>query len=327
MLPRVERGLPSYKPGKEHPMRKTQDESTLNAMVSRLAELEQAHARLQEQLLALQTSQETTQDQETIKSDTAAPDAPKQVDSEHLSPKGQSRRRVLQTGLGVAAAVGAGVAAGVNGGVAHAAPLAAGSFTSNTSGTPALKAQGTNGANGVGATSDSGVGIRAVSTTGLAGRFVGDVRMDNDLTITGTLSSGPGSLASSAAGTPALTAPRTNGANGMDAGSNNGVGVSSFSGNGTAVIGTSSTGDGVHGVSNSSGTGVSATSTSGTGLLATSSTGLAGHFVGNVSMDNALAVASTLNSGPGTFVGTGTALSGISATGDGVHGTSSGGVG
>ena len=68
-----------------------------------------------------------------------------------------------------------------------------------------------------------------------------------------------GVFASSTAGTPTVKATGTNGADGVDA-------------------------------SSDSSTAVSAVSGSGTGLAATSSSGLAGHFSGDVQMDNSLTV-------------------------------------
>src|SRR5260221_8934181 len=180
----------------------TKEEPPLKEWVSRLAELEQAHARLQEKL---ESSSET---------------AP------------------------------------------AAKPPRPGVFASDVAGTPAVSASGTNGADGVDATSDSGTGISATSGSGtglvatsssdLAGHFVGNVSMSNNLAVvgtvsTGTLNSGAGTFASGVSGTPAVKATGTNGADGVDASSDSGTGARGDSNSGVGVIGTSQTGDGIHG--------------------------------------------------------------------------------
>lgn len=115
-----------------------------------------------------------------------------------------------------------------------------------------------------------------------------------------------GIFTSSKAGTPAVSATGTNGADGVDATSD-------------------------------SGTGVSATSSSGTALVATTSTGLAGHFVGgNVNIDKNLTVTGalstgTLSSGAGALTSSVSGTPAVKATGtngaDGVDASSDSGIG
>ncbi len=198
----------------------TQEEPTLKELVSRLAELEQVYARLQEKL---ELSSETAP--------TAKPPRP-------------------------------------------------GVFASDVAGTPAVSASGTNGADGVDATSASGTGISATSgsgtglvatsSSGLAGHFVGNVSMSNNLAVVGMLSGGAAGFASSVAGTPAVKASGTTGADGMDASSDSGFGVRGDSNSGVGVTGTSQTGDGIHGFGS---IGVLGQSNTGVGIQGLSDTG------------------------------------------------------
>ena len=244
-------------------MNTSSEEPTLHELLSRVAALEQANGRLQEELTSLGAERAAAEEQANGQKGTRT--------------RKSSRRKVLEKGLGVAVAtVGAGALLELSGGTALASdPAKAGVFASSTAGTPAVRATGSSGADGVDATSDSGTGVKATSITGLAGHFVGNVNMDNNLTVTGalstgTLSSGAGTLASSASGTPAVKASGTSGADGVDATSDSGIGVS-------------------------------ATSGSGTGLVAKSISGLAGNFMGSVN------VGGSLTSGPlnATSVSTG----------------------
>src|SRR5258708_32972881 len=129
-----------------------------------------------------------------------------------------------------------------------AKPPRRGVFASDVAGTPAVSASGTNGADGVDATSDTGTGISATSgsgtglvatsSSGLAGHFVGNVSMDNNLAVTRTLNGGTGTFASSVSGTPSIKATGINGADGIDATSDTGTGGSgTSSGIGNSGIG------------------------------------------------------------------------------------------
>ena len=188
------------------------EEPTQNAQVTGEGELEQAHGRLHK---------------EPTEGRARRPKAPEEEEQArpqtHTRPRRSSRRKMLTKGLGMAAvaSVGAGALLELSGGTAEAS-VKPGVFASNTAGTPAVKATGTNGADGVDASSDSGIGVSATSSSGtalvatsssgLAGHFVGNVDMDKNLTVTGTLStgtlsSGAGALASSVSGTPAAWMP------------------------------------------------------------------------------------------------------------------------
>ena len=288
-------------------------------------------------------------------------------------PRRNSRRKVLTKGLGVAVAtVGAGALLELSSGTASAESIKPGVFASNMAGTPAVKATGSIGADGVDATSDSGTGVSATSgsgtglvatsSSGLAGHFVGNVSMDNDLNIagalssssgtftstgtaghfvgnvnmdnnlnvartlsTGTLSSGAGALASSTAGTPAVKATGTNGADGVDASSDNGTGVHGFSTSGTGVFGDSSTsGTGVSGAS-TSGIGVNGTSTGGPGVVGTSTNkaGVIGTSTNNVGVVGT----STNNVGVEGTSTNSVGVEGTSTNSFGVEGTSNTSVG
>src|SRR5258708_13294278 len=157
------------------------EEPTLHELLSRLAELEQAHARLQAELTNVRAERASEGGQTSTQRPT------------RTRPRRSSRRKVLTKGLGVAvASVGAGTLLELSGGTALAAGAKPGVFASSVSGTPAVSATGTNGADGVGATSDSGTGVSATSgsgtglvaksSSGLAGHFVGNVKLDNALT-------------------------------------------------------------------------------------------------------------------------------------------------
>jgi len=271
----------------------TQEEPTLKELVSRLAALEQAHARLQEKLGAgamLELSSE------------AAP---------------------------------------------AAKPPRPGVFASDVAGTPAVSASGTNGADGVDATSDSGTGVSATSgsgtgllatsSSGLAGHFVGNVTMDNNLNVagalsTGTLNSGAGTFASGVSNTPAVKASGTNGADGMDASSDSGTGL----------VASSSSGDGIHG-GTGSGIGVRGDSSSGVGVIGTSQTGDGIHGFGSIGVvgqsdtgvgiqglsDSGLGVRGDSNSSSGIYgnSNSGNGVTGFSNSGSGVAGNSSSGSG
>ncbi len=316
------------------------EEPTQNAQVTGEAELNQANGRLHEEL--------TKGRAQLPKASEEKEPAGSQI---RTRPCKSSRRKMLTKGLGVAAAVsvGAGALLELSGGTAQAARIPKkGVFASSTAGTPAVSATGTNGADGVDAISDSGTGVSATSSsgtafvattsTGLAGHFVGgNVNMDKNLTVTGalntgTLSSGPGALASSVSGTPAVKTVGTNGADGVDASSDSGIGIQGTSGNigvqgqstnigvegdgdKFGVIGNTTTGIGVYGFSGnigvqgisgngigisgesdgSSGTGVYGSSSSGTGVHGSTQSGLAGLFDGNIQVNGNFSATGTKN--------------------------------
>jgi hypothetical protein len=282
---------------------------TPNAQETKGAKLEQEQSSLQEELTEgrVNASPVPTEEEQARPQTRARP---------HRS----SRRKMLTKGMGVAAvaSVGAGALLQLSSGTALAS--GPGVFTSSKAGTPAVKATGTKGADGVDAKSDSGIGVSATSTsgtglvatssTGLAAHFVGgNVTMDKNLTVTGTLSSGAGTFAAETGvsgfgtgsngtgvfGTGGVgisgSSPGVNGGGGIGV-----FGISSGAG-GTGVEGQSSSGVGVEGQS-SSGTGVSGVTSSGDGVLGVTSsgagihgsvftggTGLAGLFDGNVKVN------------------------------------------
>ncbi len=300
-------------------MSTTQEEPTLQELMSRMAALEQVNARLLEELTNVRAER--------------APAAVEQANRQSLPrTRKSSRRRMLTTGLEVAAAaVGAGTLLELSSGVASAAQPKPGVFASSVAGKPAVSATGTNGADGVDASSDSGKGVSATSTsgtalvattsTGLAGHFVGgDVTMDNNLKVagelsTGTLSSGAGTFAVAAGTGVQGTSSSGVGINGATDG---GIGVDGFSTQGgTGVQGRSQSGTGVEGSSDSlfgvlgksdSGTGVSGSSSSGAGIVGFSNSGagvrgftgsgtggLAGEFSGDVLVTGDLQVTGVKN--------------------------------
>ncbi len=296
------------------------EEPITHELLSRLAALEQAHARLHEELTHVRAERAPAAEEQT-----SAQTRPR--------PRRSSRRKMLTKGLGVAAVatVGAGALLELSSGTALAASTPKpGVFASSVAGTPAVKATGTNGADGVDATSDSGTGVSAssssgtgllaTSSSGLAGHFVGgDVDMDKNLTVagalsTGTLNSGAGTFASSVSGTPAVTATGTNGAHGVDASSDSGFGVSGSSTNGVGVVGNGN-GIGVSGTS-TSGFGVHGSSTDGTGVFGTS-TNLFGVF--GESGGTGINAIGVVGNGTGTG-GTGVVGNGRSTNGTGVAG-------
>jgi len=290
-----------------------------------LAELEQAHARLQEELTHVRAER--------------APATEEQASTQtRTHPKRNSRRKVLEKGLGVAVAtVGAGTLLELSSGTALAASTAKpGVFASSTAGTPAVSATGTNGADGVDATSDSGIGVSAKSSsntgvsatsgsgaalvattgTGLAAHFVGgNVNMDKNLTVTGALSSGAGTFASSvgpAPETPAVKASGTSGAHGVDATSDSGIGVSGQSSSNTGVLAVSSSGMGLHAV--------------GGGANATVPWITEAAIFAEGGPHAGVVAASSSDSGVLSSSDSGTGVSGYSGSGTGVHGSSGSGL-
>jgi hypothetical protein len=312
------------------------EEPTRDAQVTREAELEQAHGRLHEELTKGSALLPPAAEEEgRARPQTRTP------------PRRSSRRKMLTKGLGVVAvaSVGAGALLELSSGTALASGAAKpGVFASSTASTPAVKATGSSGADGVDASSDSGIGVSAKSgsntgvsatsgsgtalvattSTGLAGHFVGgDVDMDKNLNVTGTLStgtlsSGASGFASSVSSTPAVKATGTNGADGVDA--------SSDSGNG--VFGKSTSGAGVHG--DSGGTGVVGTAPSnetnpgvpgGTGVSGTGGDGSGA--IGGTGVSGTGGIGDHEGTGGSTGGGTGV----LGTGGSNNHGGSNGGIG
>lgn len=266
-------------------MSTTQEEPSLQELMSRVAALEQVNACLLEELTNVRAERALT--------------AVEQAKRQPLPRiRKSSRRRVLTTGLEVAAAaVGAGTLLELSSGVASAAHPKPGVFASSIAGNPAVSATGTNGAGGVDASSDSGTGVSATSgsgtglvaksNSGLAGHFVGNVNMENSLDVAGTLSGGVATFASSGMDTTVVKASGSNGANGVEGVSDSHFGVLGISDSGTGVSGSSSSGAGIVGFSNS-GAGVRGFTGSGTG-------GLAGEFSGDVLVTGDLQVTGMKN--------------------------------
>jgi hypothetical protein len=255
-------------------MSTTQEEPTLQELMSRMAALEQVNARLLEELTNVRAER--------------APAAVEQANRQSLPrTRKSSRRRMLTTGLEVAAAaVGAGTLLELSSGVASAAQPKAGVFASSVAGKPAVSATGTSGADGVDASSDSGTGLVAKSSSGLAGHFVGNVAMDNNLKVVGALSTGT-VFASSDSGTATLVGLNGGGGDGVFGNSGSAYGVHGISDSGTGVSGSSSSGAGIVGFSNS-GAGFRGFTGSGTG-------GLAGEFSGDVLVTGDLQVTGVKN--------------------------------
>jgi len=295
-------------------MSTTQEEPTLQELMSRMAALEQVNARLLEELTNVRAER--------------APAAVEQANRQSLPrTRKSSRRRMLTTGLEVAAAaVGAGTLLELSSGVASAAQPKPGVFASSVAGKPAVSATGTNGADGVDASSDSGKGVSATSTsgtalvattsTGLAGHFVGgDVTMDNNLKVagelsTGTLSSGAGTFAVAAGTGVQGTSSSGDGVSGTGGfhgvvGKGGDFGVLGFSSSGVGINGATDGGIGVDGFSTQGGTGVQGRSQSGTGVEGSS--------------DSLFGVLGKSDSGTG--------VSGSSSSGAGIVGFSNSGAG
>ena len=293
----------------------TPDESTLQTLVNRLAELEQAHAHLQEELQVVKAERAAAGEQATGQARTRTSKS--------------SRRKVLEKGLGVAVAtVGAGALLELSGGTALASdPAKPGVFASSTAGTPAVKATGTNGADGVDASSDSGTGVSAKSSSG-TGLFA----QSSSFNAIHAVGGGTGVSALFAEGgtgfgvfaTSDTLSGSGDGVRGSSHGSGNGVtGISALpGGTGNGVVGIGHPGDGVVGFSDS-GNAIH-------GIITPGGTGLAGKFEGNVSMSNNLAVAGTLSSGAGALASSVSGTPAVKATGtsgaDGVDASSDSGT-
>ena len=318
-------------------MSMTEEEPALQGLLSRVAELERANARLQEELTHERAGRATAAEQTRTQT--------------RSRPRRSSRRKMLTKGLEVAAAsVGAGVLLELSSGTALASELRPefthGVFVSNVFGTPAVSATGSNGADGVDGSSDtsdgvhgessagdgvggvsssgagvrgfspggmgvsgesnSGTGVFGSSLSGLAGHFSGNVSMDNNLAVTGTLSSGAGTFTSTVPATPAVSASGTSGAVGLSATSDSGDGIVGQSGGleSNGVFGQSNSGTGVFGQSNGNSTecigvkgsgvdvGVVGESANGIGILGQNSIPeeYAGQFQGNVEVSGNLQV-------------------------------------
>jgi hypothetical protein len=175
---------------------------TLETLATRVAELEQEHARQQERLAAYEAeivrllADRTTEPEAEDPSALNLPvwmrreqDGPRPELDQAAPRRRTSRRRLLQLGGATAAAtVAAGVLAADRGSTAHAAPAHSDttSFQQSASGlgNVAIEGDGTSGADGVFAISDSGYGVYGTSASssgvfgaggasGIGGSFVG----------------------------------------------------------------------------------------------------------------------------------------------------------
>jgi hypothetical protein len=188
----------------------------------------------------------------------AAPSAPNHTSQTPAPPAG--RRGFLRRALRTAAAlVGAGVLVEASSGTALAS--GPGNFTSSNSTVPAVKATGTKGAKGVVASSDTSIALSGTSSSG----------------------------------------------NGLYAQSKSGIGAHMIGGGTTpstpsfteaAIFAEGGPGYGLYTTGSGSGDTLYAANTgTGNALYAQSSSGLAGHFTGNVQMDNNLTVTGVANTG------------------------------
>jgi hypothetical protein len=174
-----------------------------------------------------------------------------------------------------------------------------GDFASSVKTTPAITANGTNGANGINGSSDTGYGINGSSVTGYGvygsgggiGLYgTGDTAVFGEGHTVGVSGSGQIGVSGSSA---LLYGVHGTGEVGVY-----GAGVNPSS---TGVIGTSNSGTGVYGSSETSGGfGVSGLCPSGTAIYGQSKSGLAGHFAGNVQIDNNLNVSGNVGVGTAT---------------------------
>ena len=182
-----------------------------------------------------------------------------------------------------------------------------GDFASSVQSTPAVIANGRNGSIGLQGMCDAGTGVYGMSTAGgtgvygasiggLSGHFAGDVQVDHDLKVseslnvanlyTAILTSGPGAFTS----TPPNPSEFPGYADFVEKSAITATGIGQASG----VSGTSSSGPGITG-----------TSSSGPGVYGMSQSGLAGHFAGNVQIDNNLNVSGSVGidpHGPGGMI-------------------------
>ncbi len=259
------------------------EEPTIHELLSRLAELEQAHARLQEELTNVQAERAT---------------------------------------------VGAGALPELSNGTALAPGPTPGVFASSVAGTPAVKATGTNGADGVDATSDSGTGIFAQSSSFNAIHAIGGGTGVSALFAEGGTGFGVFATSDNTSGSG-------DGVRGSSHGSGNGVtGISALpGGTGNGVRGIGHTGDGVFGTSDS-GNGVHGQSTSGIGVHAVGGGASPGTPPFGITEMAVFAeggpnvgIVATNSSGSYAIIGLntsfGTGVFGASSTGTGVAGESS----
>jgi hypothetical protein len=182
----------------------SENEPAIQELVARLAELERANARMNEELLTLRAAQPA------VLAQTSLPE--RSIEASEQAPTGRpkSRRRLLRTGLGVAVAtVGAAALLEMNAGAAHAngneTPT---TFTSTASGTPAVTA-----------INDTG---DAISANSIIGNGIGAFSK-NATAVDGTTTSGTGVSGSSVGGTGVLGLSKL------------GIGVVAASGFGTAL--------------------------------------------------------------------------------------------
>jgi hypothetical protein len=254
-------------------MATTQATPTLEALATRLDELERANAGLRREVATLRAGDvpggrpahavARPLARRRRGHDVSAGLPPAPAGAGQHGPVRTNRRRVLRALLGVAAAtVGAGAALEAETGRAAAdvQPLDHyGFFLSSGSYPPAVRAIATNGARGidVNVVGARGIDVNVVGATGV--RVVSESGTAVDASSSGTnyptvqvsnIGGGPGIIAatSSAAGTSAVQGVNDGGA-GVSGKSSGGAGVSATSTSGPGVVGMSGTGDGVLGFS------------------------------------------------------------------------------
>ena len=102
-------------------MNPQQNETTLDELVTRLAELERANTRMSEELVALRVERPIIIEQGTLHTKGVPPQGYKKPNGQTKADRRKGRRGLLRKGLGIAAAtVGAGALLGINGGTVYA---------------------------------------------------------------------------------------------------------------------------------------------------------------------------------------------------------------
>jgi hypothetical protein len=246
-------------------MSTTQNEPTVEALLTRMGDLERELATLRAERPVAGSPTSTHIQNRAVERRAEPGEAPAPIQR-------RSRRGLLRAALvSGATVIGAGALLGRGTGVAHAngneGPTV---FTSTDGTTPAVTATGSNGSEGIYATSDSGTAIAAFASTNGSGVFG---QSNSGYGLYGASNSGSGVYASGTTGY------------GVEGGSTSGTGVYGFSNKqyGMHAVGggaTQTSGPGAAGVFAEGGPnyGVYATSTTGTGVFgrSTSSYGVEG---------------------------------------------------
>lgn len=261
-------------------MSTTQNDTTLEALLARMSDLERELAMLRAERPVAGSPTSTHRQNKAVEKRAEPGEAP-------APSKRRSRRGLLRTALvSGAAVVGAGALLGKGTGVAHAdgneTPT---TFTSDDSQFfYAVQANGTNGAYGVYATSDSSYGVFGVSPSvgvqGASTSGTGVIGASNSqygvhaASGGASLHAGPGAAGVFAEGGPSYGVYATSDSSTAIAGiaSTNGSGVFGQSNSGYGLYGASTSGSGVY-ASGTSGYGVQGGSTSGTGVHGFSTSG------------------------------------------------------